>query len=135
MNPVPVVAGVVFNEKNDVLLIKRGIPPRKGMWALPSGFMDMGETPKEAVLREFTEETGLKVKILKLLDVFPEKSLRYKEVLVIGYLLWITGGTLKAGDDAAKANFFSYKRLPYIPFSSHRQLIDLSVEILKGRDG
>jgi len=134
LNPVPVVAGVVFNKQNEVLLIKRGVPPRKGMWALPSGFIDIGEPPEKAVLRELEEETGFRGMVLKLLGIFPEKSPRYKEVLVIGYFLWITGGSLKPGDDAEEAGFFPLTLLPSIPFKSHVKLIELSHEIVKGRD-
>ena len=59
-NPLPVAVAVTVKD-GKFLLIKRGIPPRKGMWASPSGFIETGETAEEACLRELKEETGLDI--------------------------------------------------------------------------
>ncbi len=134
MNPVPVVATVLLDDRNRVLLIKRGVPPKKGRWALPSSFIDLGEEPEKAALRELEEETGLKGTILKLLGVYKEKSPRYKSVLVIGYLVMGDRGNPVPGDDAQDAKFFEEEKLPSVPFESHRKFIRESYEILKGRD-
>jgi len=64
-NPIPSSAALVRNEKGEILLVKRGVEPGRGKWALPSGFIEIEETPEEACLRELKEETGLEGKILK----------------------------------------------------------------------
>ena len=60
-NPLPVVVVIAVKGKK-FLLIKRGMAPRKGTWGSPSGFIEVGETPAEACLRELREETGYKEK-------------------------------------------------------------------------
>lgn len=58
-NPIPVVVLIVPIKDQGVLLIQRNIPPQKGSWALPGGFIDENETIEEAALRELREETGI----------------------------------------------------------------------------
>ena len=66
-NPALAVDAAV-RRGNQVLLIQRGNEPWKGAWALPGGFVDYGEDPTDAVLRELQEETGLTGRIVRLLD-------------------------------------------------------------------
>ena len=58
-NHVPAVACVVLNEKNQLLLVKRKFEPQIGFWALPSGYMEIWQTPEETAIEELREETGL----------------------------------------------------------------------------
>ena len=67
-NPLPVALAIAVKDK-DFLLIKRGLPPRKGMWASPSGFIEIGETAEDACLRELKEETGVSGEIVSLVGV------------------------------------------------------------------
>ena len=89
-----------------VLLIQRGNEPWKGAWALPGGFVDYGEDPRDAVLRELEEETGLKGKIIGLLDArgHPDRDPR-KHIVSIVYLVEAEGEP-RGGDDAADARFW-----------------------------
>lgn len=64
-NPIPVVVVLVPVKGEGVLVIQRGIEPQKGNWALPGGYMELGETMEEAGIREVFEETSLKVTNLK----------------------------------------------------------------------
>ncbi len=130
-NPVPVVACVVLNEHNEILLVKRGVPPAKGMWALPSGFMEIGEQPERTATRELEEETGLKGEIEDIVGIYGQSSIKYRWIISIGYKLKIVGGSLRAGDDAADAKFFPLDELPEIPFSTHRKMIEKIKESLK----
>ena len=123
-NPLPAVVAVI-KRNNKVLLIKRGIEPHKGRWSLPSGFIEIEETPQAACLRELKEETNLEGKISRLIGVYGQRNKMYKNILVVAYEVEIKKRKeLAAGDDAQEARFFSIKKLPHIPFSSHRQIIE-----------
>lgn len=105
MTPVPAV-GVVCLRGDEVLLIRRGTPPRMGEWSLPGGRIEPGERAVDAALRELREETGVEARILGLIDVvdgiFPEAGRHY---VLIDYAAEWTGGEPVAGDDAAEAVF------------------------------
>lgn len=114
VSPVPVpTVGVVCLRGQEVLLIKRGNPPRQGQWSLPGGRIERGETTPDAALRELLEETGVEARLLGLIDVvdgvFPARpgfgiSRHY---LLIDYAARWTTGEPVAGDDAADARFVS----------------------------
>lgn len=122
-NPLPSVTAVV-KRHNSILLIKRGVAPHKGRWSLPSGFIEIEESPEEACLRELEEEAGLKGKILDLIGVYTQKSTIYKMVLVVAYGVEAENKNPVPGDDADDAKFFPVDNLPDIPFESHRRVIE-----------
>ncbi|MBC8527753.1 MAG: NUDIX domain-containing protein [Candidatus Cloacimonetes bacterium] len=124
-NPVPACACVIVNEKNEILLIKRKVEPAEGCWALPSGYIEIDETPEETAVKELEEETGLKGKIIKFLGYFEQDSPVCKKVISFGFHLQATGGMLKARDDALDAKFFPFPQMPDIPFSSHIEFIKI----------
>jgi len=129
MNPLPSVAAIVFNEKSDhILLIKRGEPPKKGSWALPTGFMEQNETTEQAVIRELREETGLSSRIKRLVNVHCEQTKEYGKIVLIGYELTVGSGKPRAGSDSCAVRFFPLKKLPVIPFNSHRHMIADAVQ-------
>jgi ADP-ribose pyrophosphatase YjhB (NUDIX family) len=109
--------------KDRVLLVKRSVAPKKGFWCLPGGFMELGETPEQAALRELKEETGLAGRIDMLLGVSSNPSALYHTVLMVGYLIKSSSGNLIAGDDANDAARFHYNELPEIAFESHASFI------------
>lgn len=112
----PKVAVVVFVERdNRVLLIQRAVEPGKGKWALPAGFVDHDEAPEDAALRETLEETNLRVRIDRVLAVFPKRDKGLADI-VIAYSAKITGGEARAGDDAAAVGFFARDNLPPLVF-------------------
>ncbi len=127
-NPTPVVVVIARNDEGKILLIKRRIVPRKGEWALPSGFMELEESPIEAALRELAEETGLIGKYKKLIGVYSNKSEIHGYLVTIIYEVEILGGKLCAGDDAEEAEFFAVSQLPTLAFQSHREALR---EVLK----
>ena len=105
-NPLPATAVVCRNEKGELLLVKRNEQPCVGQWCLPGGFIEMGETAREGALREFKEETGLKGKILRVIDVATRVDGYWGDVVLIGFEVEATGGTLNAMDDAEEAEYF-----------------------------
>lgn len=122
MNPLPCAAALVINAQDEVLLVKRGVEPARGEWALPSGFIEIDEIPEEACLRELQEETGLSGRLERLIGVYSQDSLLYKRVIIIGYQV-VACGTLQPGSDTQDAAFFVLDDMPEIAFSSHRAII------------
>ncbi len=109
--------GAVILRRDRVVLIERGRQPQQGRWSLPGGLVEVGERLQQAVRREVLEETGLTVQPVGLVEVFerivPEAGERpeYHYVL-IDYLCKVTGGELRAGDDARRAAWVRRKDLP-----------------------
>jgi len=122
-NPVPATCMVVVDGRNRIALVKRSVAPKKGHWCLPGGFMELGESPEEAGLRELAEETGLDGCIDRLLGVMSTPNAQYHTVLMIAYLVRSFTGRLVPGDDASEAVWFSHRDLPEIAFTSHSHFI------------
>jgi 8-oxo-dGTP diphosphatase len=104
--------GAIIVEENRVVLVKRGHPPLAGEWSIPGGVLEVGETLRQAAVREAFEETGLTVEPADLLGVF-DRILRdadgrtlYHYVL-IDFLCRRLGGELRAAGDADDARWFS----------------------------
>lgn len=121
VNPVPGV-GLLIEKDGGLVLIKRGHPPHKGEWTLPSGFVEADESAEEAAIREAEEETGLKVEIIELaaINSFPEGP--PVSGIMIFYRMRPIGGDLKAGDDAVDARVFMPHEMPRLPFRTHREM-------------
>ena len=115
---------VAFDARGRVLLIKRGRPPFEGHWALPGGFIEIGETVEDGCRRELREETGLTADgALTLVGVYsaPGRDPRGATVSVT-YTTTLSGGTPRGGDDAAHAEWVAdWQSLP-IAFD-HKQMI------------
>jgi 8-oxo-dGTP diphosphatase len=94
---------VVIPSEAGVVLIRRGTDPFEGQWALPGGFVDVGETVHEAAVREAAEETGLAVEISRLVGVYsePDRDPRGHNVSV-AFLARVLGGQMQAASDAAE---------------------------------
>ncbi len=97
---------ILPSEEGHVLLIRRGTDPYEGYWALPGGFVEVGETLEEAAAREAEEETGLEVEIIRLVGVYsnPDRDPRGHNVSC-AYLARAGSGELSAATDADEASF------------------------------
>jgi 8-oxo-dGTP diphosphatase len=123
INP-KVAAGALVEEEGQVVLVRRGIQPRAGYWALPSGFAEYGETIEETAIRECREETGLEVELDDLLGVYSVNSDFYGCLVLVLYSAHVVGGELVAGDDACEAGLFAPDELPAdIAFGAHGQAL------------
>lgn len=123
-NPLPVVVAVAVKDGR-FLLIKRGIPPRKGMWGCPSGFVECGESPEEACLRELREEAGVTGTVERLVRVVRlEDEELYGDMLVVSYLVSVTEGEPVAGDECDGARYYDPAELPAYLAISLRDVVD-----------
>ena len=123
-NPPPVVAALAVNPEGKVLAVKRAVEPAYGKWCLVCGFMELLETPEQAVLRELAEEAGLTGEVQRLVGVFYEESERLGSVIVLGYGLAVDGQP-KHGSDALEAKFFDIGKLPQLAFQSQRKMLEI----------
>ena len=126
--------GVVVWKGEAVLLIQRGKPPREGAWSLPGGRQELGETTREAGVREVLEETGLEIEIKDLIDVVDSINrddsgrVRMQYTLVDYWAEWVSG-VLTAGTDAADARWVNPEDLPdYNLWDETHRVIDLSAK-------
>jgi 8-oxo-dGTP diphosphatase len=120
-----------------VLLIKRGLPPFEGRWALPGGFVAVGEDPEEAARRELQEETGLSLARLYLEQLYtfgaPERDPREHVVSIAHYaLVKLSDHRVKAATDAREAAWFAASDLPALAFD-HDHIVEVALGRLKGK--
>ena len=108
----------IMDEAARVLLIRRR---DNGFWALPGGCQDLGETPAECARRECLEETGLAVRLTRLLGVFSSRRYPYvnypwkdNEFCHLLFQAVETGGTLRATDETTEAAYFAEGELPVL---------------------
>lgn len=133
MTPVPAV-GVVCLRGEEVLLIRRGRPPRLGEWSLPGGRIEPGERAIDAALRELREETGVEAEIVGLIDVidglFPDAGVHY---VLIDYAARWLGGEPVAGDDASEARFMPVdEALALVDWDETRRVIRAARDRMTG---
>ncbi len=114
-------AVIIYNGK--IVLVRRKNPPFKDQFALPGGFVEIGETVEKAAIREAKEETGLDIEIIKLLGVYsdPKRDLRGHTVSVC--YLARGSGNLKAGSDAKDTGLFGIDEIPELAFD-HNKIIE-----------
>ena len=123
-NPIPAATGIVLDEAGRILLIRRNRQPGKSLWALPGGFIEMGESPAEAARREIEEECGITAKEPSLVDIIYQESRFYgTSILIIGYSFGGYEGVPRPGDDAEDARFYDLAKLPKMAFESHGRII------------
>jgi 8-oxo-dGTP diphosphatase len=114
---IPCVGAVIKDDRGRLLLIKRGHAPGAGLWSLPGGRIEAGETDAAALIREIAEETGLAIEAGHLVGRV-RRSAGQGDVLDIrDYTATITGGTLRAGDDAADARWVDTTELGSLPIT------------------
>ena len=136
LRPTP-AGGVVCIRGEEVLLIRRGTPPKLGEWSIPGGRIEPGEAAKVAALRELKEETSVEAELVGLLDVvdavFNNRAgdLITRHYVLIDYAARWQAGEPVAGDDAAEARFFHQSELGSLElWSETRKIIQKGFELL-----
>lgn len=118
--------GILVNEKNEILLQKRS---DFNSWGLPGGAMEFGESAEEACVREFLEETGLKVKVKSLLGVSTNFIQHYPngdvaQAVVIEFIVELVEKTDEQGSsETLDLGYFSRDKLPSIFNKQHLNFI------------
>ncbi len=118
-----------------ILLIKRGMQPFKGLWALPGGFWKPNETIEACAKRELEEETGVKDIYLEQFKVFsnPNRDPR-EQVITVAFVALVRKSdfTVIGGDDAEDAKWFVYNELPILAFD-HQDIVEAALQYLRER--
>ena len=125
----PIAADVIAEIGSNIVLIERRNFPFG--WALPGGFVDVGEKVEDAAVRELREETTLEVELRALLGVYsrPDRDPRGHTVSVV-YFCRPLGGELRGGDDAADARWFSAAEAASLSFAfDHAEIVGAHLSV------
>ena len=108
---IPCVGAVVFDAQGRLLVIQRGHDPGAGLWSIPGGRIEPGETDEQALVRELLEETNLQVMVGKLVGRVWREGPGGTVIDISDYAATVAAGTLCAGDDAADARWVTAAEL------------------------
>ncbi len=110
-------AGAIVVSGGRLLLIRRGHAPSAGLWSVPGGHCEAGETSAAACMREAEEETGLRVRPVRLAGTVQRPGVGEVVLVIDDYVCELVGGALRAGDDAADVGWFSRSELGRLPLA------------------
>jgi len=108
---IPCVGAVVFDAQGRLLVIQRGHDPGAGLWSIPGGRIEPGETDEQALVRELLEETNLQVMVGKLVGRVWREGPGGTVIDIRDYAATVAAGTLCPGDDAADARWVTAAEL------------------------
>jgi 8-oxo-dGTP diphosphatase len=129
-SPAPTVDVAILLPGDRVVLVERRFPPLG--WALPGGFVDLGETLEAAAVREAREETGLEVRLVELVGCYSDPRRDARRHTVSAVYLGLADGEPRGGDDAAQARAFAWDALPPLCFDHAEILADVRRLLLTG---
>lgn len=128
------VGAIVWNDRGEVLLVRRANPPRRHEWSLPGGKVEFGETLRAAVAREVREETGLVIEILGFADV--AELIGDAHYVLVDFTARVRSGEPVAGSDANDARWFGLAEVDSLKlWSETRRVIEVSARMLKAMRG
>ena len=116
LDPKLAVGTIISDELNRVVLVKRAIEPGYGKWVFPGGYVDRGEEVHVAAVREAREETGLDVRIDRLINIY---SYTGRTPVIVVYSATIMGGFLGCDDEGLEARFFEPDAIPWDELAFH----------------
>lgn len=108
------VTGVILNKDDEILFVKHTY--RQTQWSLPGGYLKKGEHPKKGLEREILEETGLHVKVIKIVRTWHDRSNARLDISGYGVLI---GGKFRPSEEVTKHAFFPFEKIP--PKIAHKQ--------------
>jgi 8-oxo-dGTP diphosphatase len=133
--PIVGVGAVIWNDRGEIVLIRRGQEPRLGEWSIPGGRLEWGESVRDAIVREVREETGLEVEIAGLIDVVDSVTRDasgeiLRHYVLIDFSVQYVSGALRPGSDAAEAHWVAYAALDeYVLWKETRRIIDTAARM------
>ena len=110
LDPKLAVGTVITDDRGRIVLVKRAIEPGYGKWVFPGGYVDRGEEVQGAAVREALEETGLDVRIDRLINIY---SYTGRTPVILVYAATLTGGVLVCDDEGLEAKFFEPETIPW----------------------
>ena len=122
LDPKLAVGTIITDEQNRVVLVKRAIEPGYGKWVFPGGYVDRGEEVRAAAVREAREETGLEVRLDRLINIY---SYAGRVPVIVVYSATMMGGCLGCDDEGLEARFFEPETIPWeeLAFRSTREAL------------
>ena len=124
LDPKVAVGTIIVDELGRLLLVRRAIEPGYGKWVFPGGYVDRGEAVRAAAVREAREESGLDVRLDRLLNVY---SYPGRAPVIIVFAATMTGGSVECDDEGLEARFFEPAHIPWdnLAFrSTHEALLE-----------
>lgn len=119
------------NNELSVLLIRRGIEPFKGCWALPGGFLRMDETAEQGAARELREETGYVTDRIRQFKTYTQIDRDPRErVVTIAFYALVRMEAVRGGDDAVEARWFPISRMPSLCFD-HQDIVSDALKAMQ----
>jgi ADP-ribose pyrophosphatase YjhB (NUDIX family) len=122
LDPKLAVGTIITDEERRVVLVKRAIEPGYGKWVFPGGYVDRGEEVRAAAVREAREETGLEVRLDRLINIY---SYSGRIPVVVVYAATMIGGCLGCDEEGLEARFFEPDTIPWdeLAFRSTREAL------------
>jgi len=124
LDPKLAVGTIIVDDSGRIVLVRRAIEPGYGKWVFPGGYVDRGEKVQQAAIREALEETGLNVRLDRLINIY---SYTGRTPVIIVYSAKLLGGELVCDDEGLEAKFFDPTNIPWdaLAFrSTHEALLE-----------
>jgi len=109
-DPKVAVGTIILDERGHIVLVRRAIEPGYGRWVFPGGFVDRGEAVMAAAIREAREESGLDIRLDRLINVY---SYPGRAPVIIVYAATVVGGCLACDDESLEGKFFAPEEIPW----------------------
>jgi len=110
VNPRLVTTAIPITDRGEVVLLRRGLEPGRGLWAQPGGFLEVDETPSEGAIRETLEETGLVIAPGEIIGLYARLE---AAVVVLAYEATIVGGAMGTSPEALEVRSFAPEDIPW----------------------
>jgi len=122
LDPKLAVGTIITDDRNRVVLVRRAIEPGYGKWVFPGGYVDRGEEVRAAAVREAREETGLEVRLERLINIY---SYAGRVPVIVVYSATMMGGCLGCDEEGLEARFFEPETIPWedLAFRSTREAL------------